>query len=264
VNGQDAWKRSIRALLDEERRQAGAHPSPEELLDYHAGDLAPAARERVQDHLVLCESCSRTVLDLESFPQVEPAREEDRLSRFELEADWRRLRKAAVSRVPAPRTRLVDALAASLLLATVGLSLWVGRLRDEVRELSGPRADVYVADLVPSGQESRGEKEELVRVPAWAERVLLLLNLAGAGSGTEYRVEVLGPGARVLWSRSGLRRSPDGTFALEVPARLLPAGSYRVRLLDEAGKPVAEYGFRVGPHPRPLSRPHARTPGRGE
>ena len=137
------------------------HPAPEELLDYHLGDLAEADRERLQDHLVLCEACSRTVLDLGSFPDVEPARETDRLTEFELAADWKRFRERALARPVRPR--LAYALAASLLVAALGLSLWGIRLREQVRELSGPRADVFVADLVPLGSEVRGPEAGEVR-----------------------------------------------------------------------------------------------------
>lgn len=225
------------------------HPAPEELLDYHLCDLAAADRERIQDHLVLCEACSRTVLDLGSFPDVEPAREADRLTEFELAADWKRFRERTFAQPvrSAARPRLAWALAASLLIAALGLSVWGARLREQVRELSGPRADVFVADLVPLGSEVRGpEAGEVVRVPAWADRVLLILNLAGRPAYPEYEVRVLGPGGSAVWSRRGLRPSADGTFALEVPAGLLEGGAHRIRLLG-GSEPVAEYGVRLQP-----------------
>lgn len=231
------------------------HPAPEELLDYHLGDLAAADRERLQDHLVLCAACSRAVLDLDSFPHVDPARETDRLSEFELAADWKRFRERAFAKpAAAARPRLAWALAASLLVAALGLSLWGARLREQVRELSGPRADVFVADLVPLGSEVRGpESVEVVRVPAWADRVLLILNLAGRPAYPEYEARVLGPGGSAVWSLGGLRPSPDGTFALEVPADLLEGGAHRIRLLGirdggaGGAELVAEYGVRLQP-----------------
>ena len=220
------------------------HPAPEELLDYHLGDLAEADRERIQDHLVLCEACSRTVLDLGSFPDVEPAREADRLTEFELAADWKRFRERALAKPVRPRPRIPWAVAAALLAAALAL-LWGFRLREQVRELSGPRADILVADLVPLGTEVRGpEAGEVVRVPAWADRVLLILNLAVRPSHPEYEVRVLGPDGRTVWSRGGLRPSPDGTFALEVPAGLLRGGAHKIRLLG-GSETVAEYGVRL-------------------
>lgn len=222
------------------------HPAPEELLDYHLGDLAEADRERIQDHLVLCEACSRTVLDLDSFPDVDPAREADRLAEFELAADWKRFREQTAAKRVRPAA-LPWAVAASLLVAALGLSLWGVRLREQVRELSGPRADVLVADLVPLGSEVRGpEAGEVVRVPAWADRVLLILNLAARPDYPEYEVRVLGPDGREVWSRRGLRPSADGAFALEVPAGLLRGGAHRIRLLG-GSETVAEYGVRLQP-----------------
>jgi hypothetical protein len=173
---------------------------------------------------------------------VEPARETDRLSEFELAADWKRFRERAFAK-PA-RPRIPWAVAASLIVAAVSL-IWGVRQGQQVRELSGPRADVFVADLVPLGSEVRGpDSVEVVRVPAWADRVLLLLNLAARGAHPEYEVRVLGPDGRAVWSRGGLRPSPDGTFALEVPADLLEGGPYRIRLLG-GSELVAEYGVRL-------------------
>jgi hypothetical protein len=228
------------------------HPAPEDLLDYHAGDLPPEERERIQDHLALCRDCVRVVLDLDSFPDVEPVRKEDRLTDREVAAEWRRF----ATRTRAPRlprwapSPLPLALAATLLIAVVGLSLWVARLRNEVSRLSAPRADVYIADLVPQGEtvERAEGREEAVRVPAWADHVLLILNLADPSSYPEYRVEIEKADGAEVWSRDGVRRSADGTFALEVPRRLLPAGSYRIRLSGSRGgaeEPVAEYGARI-------------------
>lgn len=232
--------------------RAPDHPAPEDLLDYHAGDLPPEERERIQNHLALCPGCVRVVLDLQSFPDVEPVREEDRLTEDELAAEWRRFE----TRIRAPRmprwapSPLPLALAAALLIAVVGLSLWVARLRNEVSGLSAPRADVYIADLVPHGEtvERAEGREEAVRVPAWADHVLLLLNLADPSSHPEYRVEIEKADGTEVWSRDGVHRSEDGTFALEVPRRLLPAGIYRIRLSGLRGgaeEPVAEYGARV-------------------
>lgn len=229
------------------------HPEPEELLDYHLGDLSPEDRERIQDHLVLCQECSRTVLDLDAFPDVEPAREEDRLSDFELAAEWRRFRERTGAKPVrrAASSRLPYALAAALLLAAIGLSLWTARLLERVRELSGPRADVHVADLVPLGIGVRGpEAAEEVRVPDWAGRVLLILNLAGAKPYPEYEIRVLDPSGSEVWSLRGVRPGPDGTFALEAPADLLGGGAHEIRLLGlgaRGAEPVARYGVRLEP-----------------
>ena len=246
----------IRGLAAEARRALASHPSPDELLDYHAGDLSAAERERIQDHLALCPECARAVLDLAAFPGVEPAREEDRLATAEVDAEWRRFQRAAgvpamPRRAPAASSpRLAYALAAVLLLAVVGLSLWIGRLRSEVGALSGPKVNVLVADLAPREQavERSAAGEETVRVPPWTDRLLVILDLAEAPADPEYRVEIAALGGREIWSRRGLRPSEDGNFTLEVPRRLLSPGRYVIRLYGLRGNAwtrAAEYGVRI-------------------
>ncbi len=246
-------KIGVRALAAEARRSL-EHPLPEELLDYQAGDLREAERERIQEHLALCPGCVRALLDLEAFPDVEPVRPEDRLTDAELSHEWQRFRQAVAPLPAAERPRVshpVLALAAVLLLAVVGLSFWVLRLRGEVRDLSAPQAGILVADLVPRDEAvERAEGDgEVVRVPGWADRVVLILNLADPVTHPAYRVEIAQDG-REVWRRAGIRRSADGTFALEVPRRLLPAGRYRIRLFGIEGGaelPVAEYRVRIEP-----------------
>lgn len=246
---------AVRALAAEARRGLDPHLSPEDLLDYHAGDVTGDERERIQDHLALCPVCTRALLDLESFPNVEPVREEDRLSDSALAGEWRRFEERTGA-IPLPRAArrafpsspaLPWALAASLLLAVLGLSVWAGLLR---RDLSAPRADVYVADLTPR-EESRERsvaEEEVVRVPAWADRVLLILNLAEVPSFPEYRVEIAPAGGKAVWSRRGVRPSPDGNFTLEIPRSFLAGGPRGIRLYGRQGNAwtvVAEYGVRI-------------------
>lgn len=43
---------------------AGPHPSAEELVAFHAGELPAEAREPLSDHLARCRRCARTLLDL--------------------------------------------------------------------------------------------------------------------------------------------------------------------------------------------------------
>ena len=251
-NNERDLKAGVRVLAAEARRSLPEHPLPEELLDYHAGDLQEAERERIQEHLALCPACVRALLDLEAFPDVEPVRPEDRLTDIELARAWQRL-QGSVAPAAQGRSRIappVLALAAVLLLAVVGLSLWVVRLRGEVRDLSSPQTGVLVADLIPQKEaiERAEGGEEVVRVPAWAGRLLLILNLADPATHPSYRIEIRTQDGREVWSRAGVRRSADGTFALEVPRRLLPAGRYRIRLFGiEGGSelPVAEYAVRI-------------------
>lgn len=261
MDDEQRLRAGIRALAAEDRQGPGSHPSPDELLAYyegdhegdHAEDVSADERERIQDHLARCSECARTVLDLSSFPNVEPAREEDRLSDFDLAAEWRRFQERAgtaparpAKASPFASARLAYALAAALLLAVIGLSIWVVRLREEA---AGPRVNVLLADLLPrEAAVERSADEETIRFPEWADRLLLILNLAEAPSHSAYRVEIATPEGREVWSRRGLRPSADGNFTLEVPRSLLPGERYVVRLYGLQGNEwgvVAEYGVRI-------------------
>lgn len=60
----------LRALAAE--RQSIGHPGPELLVAYHEQGLEPEEREVLQDHLAVCPECAHAVLDMATFPEVEP------------------------------------------------------------------------------------------------------------------------------------------------------------------------------------------------
>lgn len=43
------------------------HPLPETLRSYQRGELPEEEQEKMRDHLVFCEDCSETLLDLATF-----------------------------------------------------------------------------------------------------------------------------------------------------------------------------------------------------
>src|SRR5947199_4482567 len=206
----------VRAAAREARQTLGPHPPPEELLGYHAGTWRGEAREQVQGHLALCPDCARAVLDLAAFPRLEPVHPEDEPDDAAVAAEWRRFRARARAE-PLPRLALARlttsgvawGLAASLLLATVGLSVWISRLRGE---LSRPRADIRLVDLVPGDTAERSTAPAAeVHVPPATDRIVFILNLGGMRalrSWPEYRVEIASADGRVAWSRRGIARSP--------------------------------------------------------
>ena len=145
----------------------------------------------------------------------------------------------------AKRGGLGGAALIALLAVAFGLAVWVTQLR---REIAQPRVNVHLADLVPpeAAREGGEGATQTVSVPAEASRLVLLLNLAAPRVFPEYEVEIVDAGGRTVWRRRGLRRSPDGTFAVEMPRRFLPPGDYRLRLggLGPGGpEPVVEYRF---------------------
>lgn len=233
------------ALAPESGRDAtgaGPHPEIDELVRYHAGDLAAAEEERVRDHLVACRECTETLLDLDRF--------------VEAGAD-----RGAAATAPAPAgvgRRPLLAMAASLLIGVVALGVWLAherqaaeRLRDRVATLSAPRPDVPIVDLLPDSS-VRGEAGRPVALPPGEEYVTLVLNLPQAAEVEAFRAEVVDPGGAVVWE-GPIRRSRFGTFTLGLWRRFLTPGENAIRLygLDgsepEGRRLLETYALRVEP-----------------
>jgi hypothetical protein len=257
---------AARTLALAEEGVLAGHPEPSTLLAYHRRELSPEEAERLRDHLALCGECSRLLLQVESFPAL--SSQTALLTDRQQAAEWALLRDrigfatSAPAPAPAPApSRLLSrrfplpwALAASLLLATtLGLGVWVLRLRDEVGALAGPQVHLAVADLTPEGSGPReGAEPAAVRLAADADRLLLILNLADWRPFAGYHLRVTGPAGQAVWE-GDLARSAHGNFLLTLPRALLPAGSYRLRLngRTSAGKeqPLAEYRLQIAGPP---------------
>lgn len=147
---QSEFKAALRALVEEQRRGLSAHPTPEELISYHGSELSVEEEKHVQDHLVLCRECTALLLDLAAFPALdqEGARQ---LSDAEVAAAWRalqpQLRRQEAPGISAPSwwqrfsegfslVRLSYALAASLLVVSLGLGAWIVSLWRENQRLA--------------------------------------------------------------------------------------------------------------------------------
>ncbi len=266
----DSLAAAVQAMTGEDRLTLDAHLSPEELRDYRAGALAAAHGERCQEHLTRCPMCADLLLELAAFPRIEPPEEEDRLSDQDVADAWRAMGPELVAAVrrgeaaatpsasrrtarlrPADRSRswnpasllrsapFAYAMSAVLLIATTILvRTW------SLRELSQPATNVHVGSLV---SERDGGGTQQIEVPATAEHVLLVLNLADASPEQKYRVEIHDsstPGGDLKWKRGGLEPTWAGNFNVLVPRRFLPAGGYLIRLHDSKGdgrEPLVEY-----------------------
>jgi len=245
-----------------------SHPEPATLAAYHAGELTGEEEARLQDHLVSCRECAALLLDLDGL--ADPGFGAGSLSPADQEALWGRIqgevRKEAPPPAPAPLApviplrrppasprsagspRWLQALAASLLIATLGLSGWVVSLR---HELSRPQANAKVVELFSGA--ARSEERSYV-VPADApRRFTLVLHLSGADRAARYRMEIVrADGARVADVPGLLLDAKLGTLSLELSRDEIGPGDYRLRLFGGAGRgapeePVAEYPLRVEP-----------------
>ena len=228
---------AARSFAEEERRSASGHPAVEELVAYHAGELAGKAREAVREHLATCGECTRLLLDLMSFPELEPPSEADRLSEAEVTADKEALKarlgeeclrqplaaevvafkRPAKASIPAGYW---SALAAVLVMA-IGLGLW-GWIE------SAPGADTEV--FYPQTEILRESAEESFRIPDWADYYLLVLTSIQADRYPAFRVEIVDAQNRQILSDDSLCKSDDGTFKLRLRRERLPEGPYKIRL----------------------------------
>lgn len=230
-----------------------AHPDPERLGAYHAGELSPEEEGRIQDHLALCRECAALLLDLDGLADPGFGAGADLSGK---EAVWQRLRKETAPRarvVPLLRTvpaspRWLQALAASLLIATLGLSLWVASLRRTVAELSAPQENAPVLDLYSGTARGEGSPAPVLTVPPDVRFFTIILNPAGQRRYERYRVEIVRVGGGEVWSGEQIEPSPFGSFSLTLPRRAAGPGDYRVRLFGRSGgteEPIEEYAFRV-------------------
>jgi len=236
----------------------GVHLDPEEIAAYHAGELPPEEERRVQDHFVACLECAGLLLDLDGLADPGFGADAD-LPPNAAETVWAGVREQIRRDEPAkvlPMTtrrvqppRMWQALAASLLIATVGLSFYVASLRRTVEELSRPQANAPVLDLYPAGHAGRGTATEVPEVPPEARLFTVILSPADRGSWTEYEAEISNAKG-VVWTARGLRPNAFGSFSLTLSRRSLGAGQHRIRLFGLAGEKrelIGEYVLQIPP-----------------
>jgi anti-sigma factor RsiW len=191
----------------------GEHPEPERLARYQAGELAAEESERVQDHLALCPECTAFVLALAEVPSAGPVRSS--------ENGWRGQRTAL----------------AALLVATLGLTVWVTAQRIRIAELERPLANPPRLELSFPGSSPRSEAGEprLSRAKA-PFFILRLVPRADAGIYASWEVEVQPltvPGAKV-W-RQPVAPNEELIFELLLASQAWKPGRYRARLYGVRG-----------------------------
>lgn len=226
------------------------HPGPELLAAYHAGELTEPEEHRLQDHLVGCPECAALLLDLDGLS--DPGFGAGSLPPADQEALWKSLQAEIHEEgplapvVPLRRStaapRWLQALAAALLVATLGLSVWVASLRRMVDELSRPQANALVLDLDAGAARGEGEARPWV-IPKDVRLFTLILSPPGPRS-TRYRVAMERVGGEKVWSGE-LVPNELGSLSLILPRHGIAPGDYRVRLLGPEGEPVAEYALRL-------------------
>jgi Putative zinc-finger len=231
-----------------------SHPEPETLAAYHAGELTADEEQRLQDHLLACRDCSDLLLDLDGL--ADPGFGAGSLSPSDQAALWDRIqgeiRKEETPsastplapviplRRPALSPRWLQALAASLLIATLGLSTWVVSLKRTLNERDQPQVNAPLAYLFSGTSRSpRSEISTSVDVPIFD----LILQPPKARSTSRYRVEIANAGGGIVWSRDGVAPDPLGLVRLKLTPGMLGPGRYQIRIAETGKRETLIDGF---------------------
>jgi hypothetical protein len=226
------------------------HPTPDDWLAYHRGELPPGEEDRLQEHLVRCRDCFDLAAAAAAFAPDE-ASGSDR--EVEPAALWRLLRPqldpqlqpsqnvrevaARPRRRPSWRNRLPMSLAASFFVALVGLSVWSLRQRSELEALRAPKADVPIFEIAADERAPGGAELTLPAGPR-------MLVFHPAEELPAYRLAIRDAASARELSSTELRPNRDLALVLYLPEGL-PPGRYRLELSDGAGKLVETHLLRV-------------------
>jgi hypothetical protein len=225
------------------------HPSPDQWLAYHRGELSEDEEARLAEHLVRCRDCFDLAEAAAAFaqPDEEPGASQEvetaalwRLLRPQLDPSRQNVREISSGpRRPSWRFRLPTALAASFFVALVGLTAWNLQQRSALEALRAPKPDTPILDF-SAGERLSSSEETTLSGPSTLvfhpddELPVYRLALREAETGHE------------VWS---FELRPDEDFALTLQLSGLPRpGRYRLELSDGSGGRVLEtHLLRVAP-----------------
>jgi hypothetical protein len=230
-------------LIEDARARAGDHPGLDALVDYFAGGRDPESEDRIRDHFAGCPECAAKALDIQILMEPDGAGQSG-VADLEIESAWRALQsrlqtpvgfEESIDSRPRGAGRWPMALAASLLVATVGLSVWVSslldskaELRGQVAELSEPRVNppiVYLDGITRS--EPAGS---LVTFAPGQPFALLIAIPSTPDFYSSYEAVLSDDAGAIVWSGEGLELSEESTLRLWLPRTLLAEGSYELRI----------------------------------
>lgn len=209
------------------------HPEVEELVAYHEGRVAADAAEALAEHLSVCGHCARLLLDLDSFPDLEPPAGTSDPSEHEVAAAWRRLE----AELPAPTAPSLAAIGASprswgTLAAALGLVAlgfgggWLTRRGDDAPRVNVPIVDLFAADAVRDAGAGNA-----VTVDPAADGWLLVLNLSEPALSGRYDLEMRDEGDTLVWSATAVAPDSHGGFTVSLPRGWLAPGRYRIAVV---------------------------------
>jgi hypothetical protein len=228
------------------------HPSPDQWIAYHRGELAAEEEARFQEHLARCRDCFDLAAAAAEFapPDEEPGAGQE----VDTAALWRLLRpqldpprdpppqnvreiSSGARRRPAWWSRLPTTLAASFFVALVGLTAWNLRQQSAL----APRANVPIFEVSTGERAAAGQE---LTVPAGPRMFVF----HPAEELPVYRLVIRDAATGREVSSHELRLNQDLALTLYFPEGLRP-GRYRLELSDGSGggggKPLETQFLRV-------------------
>ncbi len=212
------------------------HPSPDQWIAYHRGELPAGEEDRLQEHLARCRDCFDLAGAAAAFaqPEEEPGAGEEvetaalwRLLRPQLDLPPRNVRE--ISAGPRRSSRgfhLPSTLAALFFVALVGLTAWNLQQRSALEALRAPRPNVPIFDL-SAGERLPGQERAMPTGP----QVLVLHTTEELPA---YRLVIRDAATGRELSSYELRPDEDLALTLYLPQGLRP-GRYRLELSDGSG-----------------------------
>jgi hypothetical protein len=209
----DQLKAVLQALAEERQTHPQAHATVEELMAYHTGDMSVEEKDRWREHLVWCRECLDLLFDIAAW--VESGQEDaspgsDEAMGAAWQALWARLQRSSVEVTTAgqPReahrldtektslppvgwrqrlgglltpARLPYAIAASLLMISLGLGAWNWLLRRDYRQQAArfyeqlAERDHAATALTNALTQARQQQEDAARRSAQSEQEIAQL-----------------------------------------------------------------------------------------
>ena len=224
------------------------HPTPDQWIAYHRGELPAGEEERLQEHLARCRECFDLAAAAAAFvqPEEEPRAEQEmetaalwRLLRPQLDPSLRNVREISAGR-PSWRFRLPSALAASFLVALVGMTAWNLRQRSALEALRTPQPNTPILEIFAGERDSTTEQ-----IVASGPRMLVFQPDEDL---PVYRLAILDAASGRELSSHELRPNRDFVLTLYLPE--LRPGRYRLELSDGAGRVLETHLLRVSEEER--------------